>query len=35
VLGRLFEVAGWGGCVAGVAVALAIALWLGRWLRAP
>jgi len=33
VLGWLFEAAGWGACVAGVGVALAVALVLGRWLR--
>lgn len=33
VLGRLFEAGGWGACVAGVGVALAGALGLGRWLR--
>lgn len=35
VLGQLFEAAGWAGCVAGIAAALAAAALLGRGLRVP
>lgn len=35
VLGQLFDRFGWGACVTGIGLALALAAWLGRRLRTP